>query len=105
MKLALNSTMHFEMPHRQKMQKALWNGRSRVGTRSAVNPVGRNPAEVSNSNETNDADEDAALVFDKSARQTSWSLQAASIPLSLRPMQVVVCRQRRAPRCAKADLG
>jgi hypothetical protein len=86
MNLAVNSTMHFEMPHRQKMQKALWNGRSSIGTRSAVNPVGRNPAEVSNSNETNDADEDAALVCDKSARQTSRFLQAASIPVSLRAM-------------------
>jgi hypothetical protein len=103
MKVALNSTMQFEMARRQKMQKALWIGRFRIGTRSAVSPVGRNPMEAGSSNETDDANEDAALVCDKNARQTSWSLQAASIPLSLRAMQVVVRRQRRAPRCAKAD--
>ena len=94
--------MHFEMTRRQKMQKALWIGRFRIGTRGAVRAVGRNPAEASSSHETDDANEDAALVCDKSARQTSRALQAAPIPLSLRALQVVVRRQRRAPRCAKA---
>ena len=95
--------MQFEMVHRQKVQKALWIGRFRIGTRGAVKPVGRNPTKAGSSNETDDANEDAALVCDKSARQTSRSLQAASIPLSLRAMQVVVRRQRRAPRCAETD--
>jgi len=102
MKDALSRTMQFEMAHRQKVQKALWNGRFRIGTRGAVRAVGRNPAEAGSYHETDDANEDAALVCDKSARQTSRALQAASVPLSLRAMQVVVRRQRRAPRCAKA---
>src|ERR1700722_3668836 len=103
MKFALNGTMHFEMSDRVKMQKALWRGLFCIGTRGAVSPVGRIPTEAGSSNETDIADEDAALVCDKSARQTSWSLQAASVPLSLRALQVVVRRQRRAPRCAEAD--
>jgi len=94
--------MHFEMARHQKMQKALWIGRFRIGTHGAVSPVGRNPAEARSYHETDDANEDAALVCDKSARQTSRALQAASVPLSLRALQVVVRRQRRAPRCAKA---
>jgi hypothetical protein len=89
MKVALKSTMHFEMSHREKMQKALWNACFRIGTRGAVSPVGRNPTEAGSSNETDIADEDAALVCDQSARQTSRSLQAASLPLSLRALQVV----------------
>ena len=104
MKYALNGTMHFEMSHRQKVQKALWIGRFRIGTRGAVKPVGRNPAEAGSYHETDDANEDAALVFDKSARQTSGALQAASVPLPLRAMQVVVRRQRRPPRCVEAYL-
>jgi hypothetical protein len=90
MKYALMSTMHFEMTHHQKMQEALWIGRFRIGTRGAVSPVGRNPTEAGSSNETDDPNEDAAPVCDKSARQTSWALQAAPIPLSLRALQVVV---------------
>jgi hypothetical protein len=103
MKFALSSTMHFEMSHLQRMQKALWDGLSRIGTRDAVGSVGRNPTENGSSNETDDANEDAALVRDKSARQTSRFLQAASIPVPLRALQVVVRRQRRAARRAKAD--
>lgn len=95
--------MRFEKAHRQKVQKALWIGRFRIGTRGAVSDVGRNPAEAGSYHETDDANEDAAPVCDKSARQTPWALQAASLRLSLRAMQVVVRRQRRAPRCAKAD--
>jgi hypothetical protein len=38
MKPALNSTMHFEMSHLQGLQKAFWNGLSRIGTRGAVKP-------------------------------------------------------------------
>ena len=95
--------MHFEMSDHVKMQKALWRGLSRIGTRGAVSPVGRNPAEAGSSNETDNTDEDAALVCDQSARQTSRVLQAAAVPLSLRALQVVVRRQRRTPRCAKAD--
>jgi hypothetical protein len=103
MKFAVSRTMHFEMSDRQGMQKALWDGLFSIGTRGAVSPVGRNPAEAGSSNETDITDEDAALVCDKSARQTSRFLQAAALPLSLRALQVVVRRQRRAPRCAKAS--
>jgi len=39
MKVALQGTMHFEMLHDRKMQKALWNGHSRIGTRGADNAV------------------------------------------------------------------
>ena len=92
MKLALNGTMHFEMSHRQEMQKALWNGLFRIGTRGAVSPVGRNPTEAGNSNETDVTDEDAAYVRDQSARQAPRALQAASLPLSLRALQMVVRR-------------
>src|SRR5208282_600248 len=101
---ALNRTMHIEMPHHQKMQKALWRGRSRVGTRGADNPVGREPTRASNCNETAERNEDAALVCGESSRQTPRPLQAASVPVSLRALQVVVRRQRRAAWCAKADL-
>src|SRR5580704_15279936 len=103
MKLALRGTMHFEMSHRQEMQKALWDGLFSIGTRGAVNPVGRDPTEAGSSNETDDAHEDAALVCDKSARQTSRFLQAAAVSLSLRALQMVLRRQRRASRRAKAD--
>jgi hypothetical protein len=103
MKFALSGTMHFETSHRARMQKALWNGLFCTGTRDAVSPVGRNPVEAGSSNETDNTDEDAALVCDQSARQTSRFLQAAAVPLSLRALQVVVRRQRRTPRCAKAD--
>lgn len=84
--------MHFEMSDLQRMQKALWDGHLRIGTRDAVSPVGRNPAEASDPHETDDANDDAALVCDKSARQTSRFLQAASIPLSLCALQVVLRR-------------
>jgi hypothetical protein len=92
MKFALNGTMHFEMSEHWNMQKTLWNGVFRIGTRGAVKPVGRNPTEAGSSNETDVTDQDAAHVCDQGARQASRALQTASLPVSLRAMQVVVRR-------------
>src|SRR5277367_6771891 len=99
MNYASSSTMHFEMSYEQKKQKPLWNGLFCIGTHGAVTPAGRDSAEASNSNETGNTNEDAAPVCNKSTRQTPRHLQAASVPVPLCALQVVVRRQRRAPRC------
>jgi hypothetical protein len=69
MKSALMGTMHIEMLHGRKVQKAVWNGLSRLGTRSAVSPVGKDATEAGSSYETSgNRVHDGPHVYDQGAR-------------------------------------